>query len=105
MKKFTTPLLTVAVLALAMVGCANIKVRSIALNPITGVVATNSFDGTFFFAKSVAERIDVISTTKTTTKLIGAKNVEQSGDVEMVKAISGALGEAFAAGAKTAIKP
>lgn len=86
-------------------GCANIQVQSVSINPANGAVTTNSFKAVLLFSKSVAEKIDVISTTKTTTKLIGAKNVEQSGDVEMIKAVSSALGEAFAAGAKSAVKP
>lgn len=98
-------LLSLPVVVLLTSGCANIAVQSVSVNPANGVVSTNSFKANLFFAKSVAEKIDVISTTKTTTKLIGAKNIEQSGDVEMIKALSSALGEAFAAGAKSAVKP
>jgi hypothetical protein len=97
-------LLSCVVLLIA-VGCVNFSVSSTTIDPDTKIAITNSFSGHFFFSKSTAEKIDVAYKTKTTSKLFGAKAIETTGDVEMVKAISAAVGEAFAAGAKAAAKP
>ena len=91
--------------AILLTGCVNFNVTSTTVDPDTKIAITNSFSGHFLFAKSTAEKIDVAYKTKTTSKLFGAKAIETTGDVEMVKAISAAVGEAFAAGAKAAVKP
>ncbi len=82
-------------------GCTSMTATSV--DTRTGT--TNYFHASFFLAKNTAEKLDVAATTKTTTKLIGAKNAEVSGDVEMVRALSDALGAAIAAGARAAAKP
>lgn len=89
------------VLASALLsGCASITASSVDAE----THATNYFHSTFFLTKNATERIDVASRTKTTSKLIGAKNIETSGDVEMVKALAEFGGSMVAAGAKGAAK-
>jgi hypothetical protein len=102
MKK--TLLVSTALVAL-LTGCVKLNVSSTSYDPDSGIAVTNQFTGSFFFAKTTAERIDVIHKTKTTSKLIGARNASESGDAEMIKALSDALSNAAAAGAKAAVKP
>jgi len=90
---------------IALTGCVNFHVASTTFDPDTHVAITNVFNGHFFFAKSTAEKIDVAYKTKTTSKLFGAKSIETTGDVELVKAVSALAQDAFLAGAKAAVKP
>ena len=100
-ESFVLAFVFVVIIALASNGC--VQVTGQGVDPITH--ATNYFRGNFFFAKSAAEKLDIFRQTKTTSAMFSAKNVTESGDVEMVKAVAGAVGDAFAAGAKTAVKP
>lgn len=90
---------------LILTGCLNFSAHQTYWDPEAKTVLTNSVSVTGLFKQSTIERIEVAARTKTTSKLVGARNMETSGDVEMVKAISGAIGEAFAAGAKSVVKP
>ncbi len=104
MKRYLTLAALLGSLLALTTGCVNFNVSSTTFDPDTKQAVTNSFKGTFVFAKTTAERIDVAYRTRTTSKLFGAKQVETTGDVEMVKAIAAAIGEATAAGAKAAAK-
>lgn len=90
---------------LLFTGCLNFEATQTYWDHEAGTVLTNTVKASGFLKQTSIERIDVAARTKTTSKLVGARNAETSGDVEMVKAISGAIGEAFAAGAKSAVKP
>lgn len=103
----TTSLPTLRRIALNGAGCLGVACllgcTSITATSVTAT-GTNTFHAFAFFAHDKVEKLDVASTTKTTTKLIGAKNTEVSGDVEMVKALAEALRAATAEGAKAAAK-
>jgi hypothetical protein len=94
-----------SIILLLLTGCVNLKISTVTFDPETKQVSTNDFKGTFFFSKTTAEKIDVATRTKTTSKLLEAKSIQNTGDAEMIKAIADALGNAFAAGAKAAVKP
>lgn len=88
-----------AVLLLASTGCTSTTATSVT------ATGTNTFRSTTFLARNKLDQLDVAHSTKTTTKLIGAKNVEVSGDAQMVSALADFMGAAMAAGAKAAVKP
>lgn len=91
-----------AVVPLLCAGCLKFEAHQTYFDPESKTVLTNYVRASGFLKQTSIERIDVAARTKTTSKLVGARNTETSGDVEMVKVITGALGEAFAAGAKSA---
>jgi uncharacterized lipoprotein YmbA len=87
-----------------LTGCLKFEAHQTYFDPESKTVLTNSVKASGFLKQTSIERIDVAARTKTTSKLVGARNTETSGDVEMVKAISDVIGQAFAAGAKS-VKP
>ena len=97
-------LLSCAVLLMAN-GCISFNALSTFVDPETHVVLTNQFKGVFLVATTTAQNIEVAYRTKTTSKLFGAKAVETTGDVEMVKALSALVAQSAALGAKGAGLP
>lgn len=87
---------------LILTGCLKFEAGQSYFDTNSNSIVTNYVRATGFLKQTSIERIDVAHRTKTTSKLVGARGTETSGDVEMVKVITGALGEAFAAGAKSA---
>ena len=89
----------------ALTGCMNFHAISTGIDPETHTPFTNEASGTFLFAKGSAEKLEVAARTKTTSKLIGSKNTETSGDAETIKAVADAMERAMAIGARALVKP
>lgn len=88
-----------------LAGCVRFEASQTFVDPDLKITVTNHVSGTFVFAKSAVESIEIAKKTKTTSALVGAKNAQTDGGVEFVKAIADSLGNAFAAGAKAAVMP
>lgn len=94
--------LTLAAACLAFgSACANIDVARQHIDPQTGQVLTDHARTTFFCAKGQAEKIELLTQTKTTSKLLGAKNAESSGDVQMAQTLFDGFGTLAAAFARS----
>lgn len=86
------------------IACISFKAQTVDYDTVTKQAFTNNVHVIGFCSTAKIERLEIASRTKTTSKLVGAKNTETSGDVEMVKALAEFMGNAIAMGAKTAVK-
>lgn len=95
---------TLFLLPFLLCGCINFSASQTFVDPETHIVCTNSVRGTFLLSKTAMEKIEVASRTKTTSKLIGAKNAETRGDAESIKALSDLIGNVMAQTTKAAVE-
>jgi hypothetical protein len=78
------------VLAVLTTGCVRFSASQVFYDPEAKTVVTNQASGTFVFAKSAVEKLEVAKRTKTTSALIGAKNAETANDTEALGTLIGA---------------
>lgn len=97
-------LLSVSCIIPLLSGCMNLTAEQTTMDEVSKQVLTNKFHVTAVFQKSAIEKLEIAAKTKTTSKLVGIKNTEVSGDIEMVNAIANLAGTVAAATAKAAVK-
>jgi hypothetical protein len=96
-----------AVILLLCSGCSSITVTTSFVDD-SGHTRTEKVHAVSFLAKSNLDKVDILSKTKTTSKLLGAKGLDNSTDSEGINALNGlarSISEGAVIGAGKAIKP